>query len=255
MYPILFQIGPVTFKTLGLFLAFAFLASAFVLINHSVKRKLNLDFISDHLVSFLLVTFLASRLFFVAGNWYKYTNDLMGILKIQDGGFSFWGGFFGFTAILFFWSYRKKASFWKWFDIITLAGMFGLAISYVGFFFSGDFYGKPTELPWGVTFDNPEVRFTDPVHPTQFYGAIFALIIFFTLLFLARKKRKEGFISLMGITLFTILSFVIDFFLGDRLTIFSEFTVFQLISGVVFVVALITMIIRSQTKFKTNINT
>lgn len=252
MYPILFQIGPITFKTLGLFLALGFLASAFVLINQAIKRKLNLDFLSDHLLSFLLVTLLFSRIFSVIENWYKYANDLLGIVMIQDGGFSFWGGLFGFTLVLLFWSYRKKNSFWKWADVVVLAGMFGMAISYVGLFFAGDFYGKQTDLPWGVTFDNPEVRFTDPVHPTQIYGAIFALIVFCVLLFLTKKRRKEGVIALIGILLFTFLNFAIDFFLGDRLAIISEFTVSQIISGGIFTVALIVLIIRSQTKLNTS---
>lgn len=254
MYPILFQIGPITFKTLGVFLAFAFLASSFIIINYAIKRKMNLDFISDHLLSFLFVTLISSRLFFVIENWYKYTSDLFGIIKLQDGGFSFWGGFLGFTSILLFWTHRKKAPFWKWFDIIILASMLGMAISYIGFFFSGGYYGKPTDLFFGVTFDNPEVRFTDPVHPTQFYGAIFALIIFFILLFLAKRKRKEGVIALTGIMLFTILTILSNFFLGDRLAIISEFTVTQIMSAVIFLITLVIFIMRSQTKLKTNIN-
>ncbi len=252
MYPILFQIGPITFKTLGVFLAFAFLATSFVMISHAVKRKMNLDFISDHLISFLLVTILSARLFFVIENWYKYNNDLPGILKIQDGNFSFWGGVIGFMVVLFFWAKRKQTSFWKWLDIIVLASMLGIAISYIGFFFSGDYYGNPTELPWGVTFDNPEVRFTDPVHPTQFYGAAFTFVTFFILSILAKRRRKEGFIALTGIALFAIFSIVLNFFIGDRLTIISEFTVFQITSAIVLILTLFTFIMRSQVRFKTS---
>jgi len=252
MYPILFQIGPITFKTLGLFLAFAFLAAAFVMINHAIKRKMNLDFLSDHLFSFTLSTLISARFCFVIGNWYKYEGNLWGIIKVQDGGFSFWGGTLGLTTILFFWTHTKKASFWKWFDLTVLSAMLGIAIAYIGFFFGGQFYGKPTDFPWGVTFDNPEVRFTDPLHPTQFYGAIFTLIIFFILLVLAKKKRKEGIIALTGILLYAILSIILNFLLGDRLTIFSEFTITQIISAVISVIALIFLIIRSQTKININ---
>lgn len=253
MFPILFQIGPITFKTLGIFLAFAFLTSAFLMINQAIKRKMNLDFISDHLISFLLVTLFSARLFFIMENWYKYTNDFFGIFKLQDGGFSFWGGFLGFVAILCFWAYRKKTSFWKWLDLIVFVAMPGMMLAYVGFFFSGDLYGIPTSLPWAVTFDNPEVRFTDPVHPTQFYGAFFVLIIFLILLLLNGKRRKDGIIALNGIMLFAISNFALNFFLGDRLTIFWEFTISQIIGMLVFVGALIFLIMFSQLKYKNNI--
>lgn len=253
MFPVLFQIGPITFKTLGIFLAFAFLASSFVMINHAVQKKLNLDFLSDHLFSFLLGTLLISRCFFVIENWYKYTNDFWGIFKIQDGGFSFWGGFIGLTAILAFWSYRQKISFWKWFDVIILAAMPGLMLAYIGFFFSGDYYGTPTDLPWAVTFDNPEVRFTDPVHPTQFYAAVLTFLIFIFLTVLNGKKRKEGIVALIGILLFALSSSILNFFLGDRFTLVSELTVFQIMGALIFVVSIVILVMFSQKKYKTNL--
>lgn len=253
MYPILFQIGPVTFKTLGIFLAFAFLASSFVLISNAIKRKMNLDFISDHLISFLLVTLLSSRFFFIVEHWYKYTNDLLAVFKVQDGGFSFWGGLIGFIGILFFWSLRKKSSFWKWFDLIVLAAMLAFALIQIGFFFSGDNYGNPTSLPWGVIYDNPEVRFTDPVHPTQIYAFILYFLNFLFLFFFSKKKRNEGIIGLTGILFFTLIAFALDFFLGDRITLFYHISIFQIFSFIAFGVSLVFLMIHSQAKYK-NIN-
>lgn len=253
MYPILFQIGPATFKTLGLFIVLAFLAASFVLINNAVKRKMNLDFISDHLISFVLATLLASRLFFIIENWYKYSNELIGIIKVQDGGFSFWGGVIGFVGILTFWSIRKKTSFWKWFDLIVYSSVLGLALIQIGFFFSGDNYGQPTDLPWGVIFDNPEVRFTDPVHPTQIYAFAVYFLTFITLAILAKKKRNEGIIALVGILMFSLTSFILDFFLGDRITLFLNITIFQIVSIIAMLVSMVLLFIHSQAKYKNTI--
>ena len=250
MHPVLFQIGPVTFRTLGLFIAFAFLAAAFVLICQATKRKLNLDFISDHLISFVVATLFCSRLFFVVENWFKYSGDLLGIIKIQDGGFSFWGGVIGFLGILALWSYLKKSSFWNWFDIIVMSSMLGLSIAYIGLFFSGDGYGKPTDLSIAVTFDNPEVRYTDPVHPTQLYGAVLYFAIYVILLIIAGKKRNAGVLALVGMILFTFSCFVLNFFLGDRITIFAEFTVSQIVACLAFITAIVLLIIRSQIKYQ-----
>lgn len=251
MYPILFQIGPITFKTLGVFIVLGFFAAAYTMINRSIKQKLNLDFISDHLVSFILTPLVSARLFYVIENWYKYSNDLWGMLKIHDGNFSFWGGMFGFIGILFYWSFQKKALFWKWFDLSFLAGMLGLSIAYIGLFFSGDIYGKPTDLPWGVVFDNPDVRFTDPIHPTQLYFALTYFIIFITFSLYSKKKRKDGIVSLNGLILFAIANIMLDFLLGDRIALFAEITFSQIISFLVLMIAIVFLILKPH-KIQTN---
>ena len=48
--------------------------------------------------------------------------------------------------------------------------LFGYAIGRIGCFLSGDGdYGKPTSLPWGMSFPNGVVPTTDRVHPTPIY--------------------------------------------------------------------------------------
>ena len=59
----------------------------------------------------------------------------------------------------------------------------GYAIGRLGCLLSGDgTYGRPTTLPWGMTFPNGVVATDVPVHPTPLYEAIAALAIALVLL-------------------------------------------------------------------------
>lgn len=253
MYPILFQIGPITLKSLGLFIVFGFFIGIFVLVKKSVRNKMNLDFISDHLIPFILAPLIVSRLIYVFENWYKFSTDFWSIFMLHDGNFSLWGGILGFVVILFYWTNKQKNSFWKWFDLSFLSAIISFSIIFLGLFFSGDVYGKPTDLPWGVTFDNPDVRFTDPIHPLQIYFSIAYFLIFIVLFNFSQKRRKDGSLALIGMVLFAGVNFLFDFLSGDRLTLIGEITINQIISLIVCLGGIFLLILRSHKIQKNNI--
>jgi phosphatidylglycerol:prolipoprotein diacylglycerol transferase len=72
----------------------------------------------------------------------------------------------------------------------------GHAIGRLGCFSSGCCWGKPTALPWGVTFTDPYahemfgVPLGVPLHPTQLYEAAAEALIF---TFLMRRWKKRAF--------------------------------------------------------------
>ena len=62
------------------------------------------------------------------------------------------------------------------------------AIGRLGCLVSGDgTYGRPTSLPWGMTFPNGVVATDVPVHPTPLYEAVAALLIAGLLWWLGRR--------------------------------------------------------------------
>ena len=117
-------------------------------------------------------------------------------------------------------------------DLGLTAGCFGQAIGRIGCLLVGDDYGKPTHLPWGISFPDglppstyrvfqtyyPWINLEgfDPgvltVHPTQIYETILGLGIFYFLY----QKRKT--VTVAGSLFFTYLifagseRFVIEFF-------------------------------------------
>ncbi|WP_246123260.1 prolipoprotein diacylglyceryl transferase [Cellulomonas terrae] len=88
-----------------------------------------------------------------------------------------------------------------------------LALAYgigrIGCFLSGDgTYGTPTALPWGVAFPDGVVPSTVPVHPTQLYETVAAVLIAVILWRLERRLAPVGvfgaYLVLSGISRFLV---------------------------------------------------
>ena len=97
----------------------------------------------------------------------------------------------------------------------------GQAIGRLGCFAAGCCYGKPTDLPWGVTFTNIYSARTvgtpldHSLHPTQIYESLFTLLIFFGLLLVAERKRFHGQVVLTYVSVYAIARFAVEFVRGD----------------------------------------
>ncbi|MCK4409160.1 MAG: prolipoprotein diacylglyceryl transferase, partial [Candidatus Eisenbacteria sp.] len=84
----------------------------------------------------------------------------------------------------------------------------------IGCFLNGCCYGKACDLPWGVVFSNSSIAgMRHPgvhLHPTQLYESLLALVVFFVLLRLDRRKPFEGFLLWLFVILLSVYRFLID---------------------------------------------
>ena len=75
-------------------------------------------------------------------------------------------------------------------------------------------YGAPADLPWAVTFTNPDslcpVR--EPLHPSQLYEALLLLGVFGFLYWFGTRKRFDGQVILTYFCLAGLVRFVVEFF-------------------------------------------
>ena len=99
------------------------------------------------------------------------------MFSIWDQGLSIWGGIIGFFIILTFRLIKAKEEIWKWYDALVVPLLIGLAIINIGQFMGGFAYGSPTELPWGISYELDNVKYTVPIHPTQIYSLIAIILI------------------------------------------------------------------------------
>jgi len=96
-------------------------------------------------------------------------------------GFAWFGGFLGGFLALIFLARFYRVALLEFFDICAPAAAVGYAIGRIGCLLSGDGdYGRPTTLPWGMSFPNGVVPTTETcvqwgapancaVHPTPIY--------------------------------------------------------------------------------------
>jgi len=82
-----------------------------------------------------------------------------------------------------------------------------LAIARVGCFLNGCCGGKPSGLPWAVTFPGS----VTPVHPVQIYELILDLAAFAFLLWARKRLRRDWDLFLVSLAAYGLIRFVMEF--------------------------------------------
>jgi len=67
---------------------------------------------------------------------------------VWDGGFTFLGAAIGIAIVLFFATRGHRTTLLQWLDALCPAATLGLVFEWLGAFFSGHAYGRPTDVLW-----------------------------------------------------------------------------------------------------------
>ncbi len=175
MYPYI-RIGFFELGTFGLFVALAFLAAYMVLSADFRRRRFTAD-----VQSVVAFTAIAGVVGAKLWNSFESPGELLahplGMIFSRTG-FAWFGGFLGGITALFLLARHYKIPLLRFLDACSPAAAFGYAVGRIGCLISGDGdYGRPTDLPWGMSFPNGIVPTTARVHPTPIYESIVAALI------------------------------------------------------------------------------
>ncbi len=174
------HLGPVEIPTFGLMVAAAMVAAYYVLRADMARRGLAAKD-SPTAEMFIaipcLVGIAGAKIYHVLETPRELFADPIGLLFSRYGLAWFGGLIAGFAA--FIWLARwYKIPLLEMFDAGSPAAALGYGIGRIGCLLSGDGdYGKPTSLPWGMSFPNGLVPTTQRVHPTPIYELIVACAI------------------------------------------------------------------------------
>ncbi len=247
MYPILLKIGKLSLYTYGLFVALGFVTGIWIARHEAKRLKEDQDKIMDLCFYVLLAAIVGSRMFYVFTNFNMFISDPLEIFRIWNGGLVFYGGFILalITAIVFV--QRKRLSLFKTSDIMAPALAIGHAIGRIGCFFAGCCYGKACDLPWAVTFTNPDslAPANVPLHPTQLYAAAANSLIFILLWVLRSRKKFDGQIFWIYVLLYGVARSVVEIFRGDFRgdLVFGVLSISQTIGGSMVFVAVVMLVV------------
>lgn len=212
-----FQIGPFLFWTHLLFLLLAIWFASEFFFRLAQGAGMSIQHFKDDIWLYLLSSFLGGRFIAVLAEYRVYLrwDDPFRVFHIHDGHFSFLGAAIGIAVILFIRRRRSRTTFLQWLDVLLPATCFGLTFDWLGKFFAGQAYGRPTDVLWGVTYDTIGVRYAVPVHPVQLYYVVFFAILTFVLLIVRKHSVRAGAETLIGIAAASIATFFFEFFRGD----------------------------------------
>ncbi len=214
MHPILFKIGDFTLYSYGIFVALGFLAGISFALREARRVGEDPEKILDLCFWILIAAIVGSRLMFILFNIKEYIKYPIEVIKIWRGGLVFYGGVILSIIAAAVFMHRHKLNPWKATDILAPGAALGLFFGRIGCFLAGCCYGKPTDLPWAVTFRDPVSLATldVPLHPTQLYSSLNGLILFLILLGLRRFKKFEGQITVSFFFLYAITRSIIEVF-------------------------------------------
>lgn len=198
----------------GIIYVLGFIMTLFYLDNLRKKQKLELskDSIYDLIFYLIIGIIIGARTFEVLfWNPGYYFSHLLQIFMIWNGGLSFHGGLLGAFVVVYLFSKKHKISLIKLADILIIPGTLAIALGRLGNLFNSEIYGKITNVSWCFNFNNVE----GCRHPYQIYSFLLHLVSFFILLRLSKKQNKEGKIFFIGILLFGLVRFILDFWRDD----------------------------------------
>lgn len=210
---VLFQIGPVAIR----WYALSYIAG--ILIGWLILRRITRpqhdpvgqqpleSLLNAGIIGIILGGRLAYVLFY---NLTYYASHPMEALAIWKGGMSFHGGLVGMIIAIYIVSRRHKIRFIQLTDLVAIVAPIGLFLGRIANFINCELYGRVTEMPWGVIFNQGTCIKADgismagdlPRHPSQIYEALLeGLILFAIMLILLRLGFRNRLGCLSGVFL------------------------------------------------------
>ena len=216
-------------------------------INKYNFEQIKISHFNDLLIYVVIGIVLGGRLGYVLFyNLEYYSQNLLEIFKIWQGGMSFHGGLLGIIVSIIFFSKKTKTNFFKLADIVSCVAPIGIFLGRIANFINGELYGKISTLPWAVIFLNGG---SVARHPSQIYEAILEGIILFILInYLALKKQllfKTGYISGLFLVSYSILRIFSEIFREPDIHLglfFNYFSLGTLLSMATLVAGLVIII-------------
>ena len=186
--PVAFQIFSLEIRWYSLAyiigILFGWLLSKKLLISdNQIKERFD-----DYLTYLILGVIVGGRLGYVFFyNFNYYSNNLIDIFKIWQGGMSFHGGLIGIIFVSVWFAKKNNHNPFKYLDVIAIVAPIGIFFGRIANFINSELYGTETNLPWAVKFVQVDNLYR---HPSQLYEALLEGLILFLLLMLIFFKKN-----------------------------------------------------------------
>ena len=159
------------------------------------------------------------------------------LLTLARSGGVFYGGLIVAVVVAIVYVRRHSLPTWTVGDLAAPGIALAHAVGRMGCLMAGCCFGRPTTVPWAITFESAYAADTVGVplglrlHPTQLYDAGAELLIFLFLIFLERRGRPfagRTFWAYVGI--YAIARFIIEFYRGDSRGMIGPLSTSQFLS-------------------------
>ncbi|HUQ49815.1 MAG TPA: prolipoprotein diacylglyceryl transferase family protein, partial [Terriglobales bacterium] len=200
MLPKLFDFGSFFLPTYGVIAAAGLILGLMLNIRLAVRDGLDEEKSWNLGIVAILSAILGSKILLIVIEWKHFSNNWRTLLDasfIQSAGV-YYGGLIGALLASVIYMKLKGMPILRTCDAFAPGVAFGHGLGRLGCFAAGCCYGRPTDLPWGITFTNPWAQksvgtpLNVSLHPAQLYEFLTEMLITFVLLALWKRKQFPG---------------------------------------------------------------
>ncbi len=237
MYPRLLELGPLTVYTYGVLLATAYLFGLKLAMVRAKSRNLDQTRILDLGIYIIISALVGAKLLLLVTDFRTFADNPRELLSLARSGGVFYGGLILAVSVALWYIRRIGLPLWTTCDVFAPGIALGHVVGRLGCLFAGCCYGKPTSVPWAITFTDPFAAanvgtpLNVPLHPTQLYEAGAEALILVVLLATEKRGRPyPGRTFWLYILLYSISRYVIEIYRGDPRGTIGIFSTSQFIS-------------------------
>ena len=205
--------------------------------SRAKQRGLDATRVLDLGIYIIISALVGAKLLLHVTDFQTFRRDPRELLMLARSGGVFYGGLILAVVVALFYIRKIGLPLWTTCDVFAPGIAVGHVVGRFGCLFAGCCYGKPTTVPWAITFRDPFAQanvgtpLNQPLHPTQLYEAGAELIILIILLTTERKGRPyPGRTFWLYMLLYAVSRFIIEFYRDDPRGTVGMFSTSQFIS-------------------------
>jgi phosphatidylglycerol---prolipoprotein diacylglyceryl transferase len=250
MHPILFEIGRFPVYTYGVLLAAAYLLGLQFALVRARTRGLDPNRVMDLGIWIIISALVGAKLLLLVVEFDKYTSNPSELRDLLRSGGVFYGGLIAAVVVALWYLRRHRMPMWTVTDVFAPGIALGHVIGRMGCLFAGCCFGRPTDVPWAITFhseyaaQNVGTPLDVPLHPTQLYEGGAELLILVLLLATERRGRTfPGRTFWAYMFLYGVSRFIIEFYRGDPRGTVGMFSTSQFLSMIIVPLAIVMLVV------------
>ena len=171
-------------------MAVGFLVATWITAVRLREYGLDPEFATTALIYAMVGGVLGAKLYYAIDVSLR-TGSPFGSLFFAREGITWYGGLIGGTLLTWLGCRIHGVSPRIFSSCVCIGAAVGQALGRIGCLLVGDDYGRPTDLPWGMTFPKGSPATFEPVHPTQLYEFFWLLLV---AAILWRRRRASPFL-------------------------------------------------------------
>lgn len=250
MYPVLLEFGGFEIRSYGVIVALSFLIGLWMSAREAERKGFDPKLVHDFAVYGVVGGIIGARLYFVLfsapGYFFAHPWE---IFAIWSGGIGVIGALIGGFLVAIWFCRKRKISLLRFGDTLALGMALGQTFGQFACLLNGDSYGRPTDVPWAITYTDPRslAPLNIPLHPIEIYEMAAYFLVFLLVWKVRKHYSADGFAFLTYLAGYGTARFLVDFFRGDPAMFAWGIQAAQVFGVAMILIALAGFLLRNNT--------